>query len=355
MMLIIDTIKKNLTEALRPVFLIGAGIRQSGTTEVFRELGEKAKFPILSSLVSQDTVPTSAYYFGYIGSHGLRYANFILSECDVIIALGNRLAFNHESATFGFVAQKKIIQIDIENRQLSVDLREVLPVLLRTIESTDRHTKWLNYSNKVKQLLNDCDKGFPVDTIADIMKQNSDALFVCDVGNNEFWLARAYAYACVSNRLLISKSFAALGCSLPKAIGAYYAERKPVICFTGDQGLLFNIQELHYIAANKLPITIVLLNNNSSGMICSVQKAQRRKNFIHTTSDNGYTVPDFKKIAEAFGVSLVEITISEELEPPRLPKGNLCYDFLPKLSDEKASALEKIRKEYYGEFETNRT
>jgi acetolactate synthase-1/2/3 large subunit len=187
------------------------------------------------------------------------------------------------------------------------------------------------------------------------MKQNSSALFVCDVGNNGFLVARAYAYALVGNRLLLSKSFAALGCSLPKAIGAYYARRKPIICFTGDQGLLFNIQELHFIAENQLPITIVLLNNASSGMIYSVQKAQKREKFIHTTSDSGYTVPDFKKIAEAFNVSLLEIAISEGIEPPRLPKGNLCYDFLPNLSVEKTKELEKIKKEYYGNLETNRT
>lgn len=353
-MSITETIKKLITEAARPIFLIGAGIRQSGTTEIFRELAEKAKIPILSSLVSQDTVPTSAHYFGYIGSHGLRYANYILSESDLIIVLGNRLAFNHYSATFGVIAQKTIIQVDVENIQSSADLQEVLPVLLRTIESTDRHSGWLNYSTRVKQLLYDIDTSFPVDTIADLMKQNPTSLFVCDVGNNGLWVARAYAYAFVDNRLLLSKSFAALGCSLPKAIGAYYAARKPIICFTGDQGLLFNIQELHYIAANKLPITIVLLNNTSSGMIYSLQKAQRREKFIHTTSDSGYTVPEFKKIAEVFSVSLVEITIPEKLEPPRLPKGNLCYDFLPNLCVEKISELEKIKKEFYGNFETNR-
>jgi len=353
-MSITDTINKSIAKAARPIFLIGAGIRQSGTTETLRELAEKAKIPILSSMVSQDTVPTSAHYFGYIGSHGLRYANFILSESDLIVGLGNRLAFNHYSETFGGIAQKNIIQVDIENRQSSTNLREVLPLLFRTIESTDRHTCWLNFCTRVKQLLNDVDTSFPVDTIVDIMKQNSGALFVSDVGNNCFWVTRAYAYAFVSNRMLLSKSFAALGCSLPKSIGAYYAARKPIICFTGDQGLLFNIQELHFIAENKLPITIVLLNNASSGMIYSIQKAHKRQNFIHTTSYSGYTIPDFKKVAEAFNVSLLEIAISKEIEPPRLPIKNLCYDFIPNLCVEKTKILERIKKEFYGKFETNR-
>jgi acetolactate synthase-1/2/3 large subunit len=216
------------------------------------------------------------------------------------------------------------------------------------------HADWLNFCSNVKQVLNDVDTSFPVDMIADIMKQNSGALFVSDVGNNGFWVARAYAYAFVSNRLLLSKSFAALGCSVPKAIGAYYSAHKPIICFTGDQGLLFNIQELHFIAENKLPITIVLLNNASSGMIYSIQKTHKCQNFIHTTSDGGYTNPNFKKIAKAFNVPLVEIAICKDIDQPRLPKGNLCYDFIPNLSDEKSILLERIRRDFYGNVKTNR-
>lgn len=88
------------------------------------------------------------------------------------------------------------------------------------------------------------------------MKQiNEDIPIVCDVGNNEFWISRAYIYAEIKNRILYSRSFGTLGNALPKAIGIYYAVRNPVVCFTGDQGIQMNIQELQYIAEFKLPIS----------------------------------------------------------------------------------------------------
>lgn len=146
--------------------------------------------------------------------------------------------------------------------------------------------------------------------VARIMLDNPDAVLVADVGDNMYITARAYADAKADNQLLYSKNFAPLGCSVPKAIGAYYATRKPVLCFVGDQGLLFNIQELHYIAQQKLPIAIVLLNNRRSGMIARAE-LQRGLPPLHTTPDSGYAPPDYQKLAEAFGVEIKEIAYEQ--------------------------------------------
>lgn len=145
-----------------------------------------------------------------------------------------------------------------------------------------------------------------VKTVAKIMRQNNDAIFVADVGDNMYITARAYAYAKADNPLLYSKNFAPLGCSVPKAVGAYYATKKPVLCFVGDQGLLLNIQELHYIAQNKLPVTIVLLNNEKSGMIVG-SETKRGFRPLHTTKDSGYAPPDYQKLAAAFGTEIIEV------------------------------------------------
>jgi len=149
-----------------------------------------------------------------------------------------------------------------------------------------------------------------VKAVSDIMLNNPEAIFISDVGNNMYITARAYAYSLAENHLYYSKNFAPLGCAVPKAIGAYYATKKPILCFVGDQGLLFNIQELHYIAQHKLPITIILLNNHESGMIAG-DEIRRELSPLHTTAESGYLSPNYSSLKNAFGVEIVEIRYKE--------------------------------------------
>jgi acetolactate synthase-1/2/3 large subunit len=165
-----------------------------------------------------------------------------------------------------------------------------------------------------------------------------------------------------SHRTYYSKSFGALGCGLGKAIGVYYATRKPVLCFVGDQGLQINIQELQFIGQHKLPIMIVLINNSASGMIRDRELSYRK--FLHTTKNSGFGSPNYKSIAEAYDLNyyllneeveldslmsynnlpkLVEMCISEDLSlTPNLPKGAKCQDMQPALAKEKYEYLNAL-------------
>ena len=129
-------------------------------------------------------------------------------------------------------------------------------------------------------------------------------IFVFVLGNHEYWLCRASAYIKCINSTFYSKSFGALGSSLAKSIGAYYSTLKPVCCFIGDQGLQISILELQFIAVRQLPITIILLNNFSSGMIRSREKVKYGQDFfpLHTTLDSGYSVPDFCAVTKSYGI-----------------------------------------------------
>jgi acetolactate synthase-1/2/3 large subunit len=188
-----------------------------------------------------------------------------------------------------------------------------------------------------------------------------------DVGNNEFWLSRAYALSGAPNRVLYSKSFGALGCSLPKAIGACRATGKGVLCLAGDQGLQMNAQELQSVAREKLPITIIILNNASSGMIRAGQRRGHGGHYVHTTAGSGYYAPDFEMTARAFsipffsfgrsnfddgavadvsarrGPRVVELVIDEDAEvSPFLPRGRACQDFDPRLDEALFDYLDKL-------------
>jgi acetolactate synthase-1/2/3 large subunit len=157
-----------------------------------------------------------------------------------------------------------------------------------------------------------------------------------------------------------------MGSSLGKAIGVYYATLKPVFCFIGDQALQMCIQELHFLAKNKIPITIVLINNSSSGMIRSRQKWRYNENYLHTTPESGYSVPNFIKIAESYDIKtykitpssvskiknfmsnnhnlkLIEIVVDPKIEMiPHVPASFPFQKMLPKLKDEDFSWLESL-------------
>jgi acetolactate synthase-1/2/3 large subunit len=358
-----EEIKAALNRAKRPVLLIGDGIHQSGTESYLVELVAKLKIPVLSSRFAQDIAADSKYYFGFIGSHAMRYSNFILSKCDLVISLGNRLAYNPESESFGnFTRYCKVIRIDVDSaeftRNLSnalnyhVDIKQFLPFLVKTPWRCKTYHEWVDVCMTLKNRLFSYDTEYPVKIISNIIKHLNDGVVITsDVGKNELWLAHAYALAGRTNRILYSKSLGASGSSLPKAIGVYYATRNRVVCFTGDVGIQMNIQELQFIARDKLPIVIILLNNQVSGMIRDEQKYKFNSRFVHSTFDSGYATPNFGAVANVFSIPyicldgfdktfefksflsengpvFIEIKIDEEADVfPNLPKGRPCQEF----------------------------
>ena len=192
-----------------------------------------------------------------------------------------------------------------------------------------------------------------VDAIISYANKNYTAI-TNDVGDNEFWISRACAHSKCGVKSLYSKSFASLGCALPKSIGAYCSTKKPVVCFTGDQGFQMNIQELQAIAHDKLPILIVVMNNSASGMIRDKEK-KSFGTYLHSTLDSGYSMPDLSKIADAYGISYCDsykmttdeikdvatnisgpIILNLRIDPelglaPYLPIGRATQDMEPRL------------------------
>lgn len=366
--LFIEEISDALNSSKRPVILAGAGIQLSNTVASVQAFSKKHKIPILSSRCSQDLFAGSDTYFGYIGSHATRYSNFILSKSDLIISLGNRMSFPINSESFKPIFEgTKTIRVDIDQHELNryipnckacqVDLKifmdSIFNAPIRIFEN-----EWLSICSTIKEALNNFDTEYPVDKISELMKNlPKDSTFVSDVGNNEFWVSRAYELSGVKNRILFSRAFGALGNSLSKAIGAYYKTQKGVVCFIGDQGLQMNIQELQAVADNSLPILIVLINNHSSGMIKSRQNQKYNSHFVHTTFDSGYGTPDFKKICSAYGIryetsmkkpiihepTMYELIIDDNIDlQPFLPNRNPCQDMFPSMDERLYSEINNL-------------
>lgn len=373
----LNTLSESIRTAKRPIILIGDGINQTKTGDSLQSFVEKCQIPVISSRYASNVIADSPYYYGYIGGFGVRYANFILSKTDLIVSLGNRLNFPINSESYHNIPnQAKIIRIDIDKGELSkeiphslschVDLTKVLPKLAEYKADYGNHAEWLSICDTIKKDLWDEDVNEVVKAIDTILANTSeDATIVSDVGNHEFWVSRACAHSMRKGNLLYSKSFATLGSAMVKAIGAYYATKKPVVCFIGDQGFQMNIQELQFISQHQLPILVVILNNQVSGMIRDKEITGYKGKFLHSTFGSGYQIPNIEDVSALYHLEYTKIDsrsmvngfkktgantlgvlnllIRENLSlEPSLPRSRQPQDMVPE--------LEKARYDYLNEL-----
>ena len=353
----------------RPIILIGDGINQANLSCELNALANKWQIPVLSSRYAHHTIAKNDLYYGYIGCFGLRYANFILSKTDLIISLGNRLNFPMNSKSYGHLPQQaKFMRFDIDEAEFGRDIPNALNIrvdLKDALEALNHHhwlfkpfDEWIQVCDMLRNELMDADMDGVPTMIESLLKQlPEDTSVINDVGNNEFWVSRACAKAAYAGKVLYSKNFASMGNALPKAIGAYYATCKPVVCFMGDQGFQLNSQELQTIAQNRLPILVVIMNNHVSGMIRDKEKA-KYDGYLHSTKESGYDVPDLAKLAEAYKLNytdsiecildkqlpiLVNLSIDSDISlRPYLPIGNKTQDMMPMLEEELYNRLNTL-------------
>ena len=309
----LNCLKEEISSSKRPLLLLGDGFR--GKKNAIKEIlifSKNNNIPILSGRFSQDLFSQSETYFGYIGSHGLRSGNFILSKSDLVIAIGNRMHYPTKSKSWGKIMSKlKVLWFDIDPSEFKRVLPNTknffldLSFLCKEINKENLFIdfkEWKALCYRIKNDLQKFDYEMPLPLLTKILNnKNIYSGIISDVGNHEFWVARSYYESKSESQLIFSKSFGAMGSALGKAIGFAHETKKNVFCFVGDQGLMMNIQELHYIVINKLLIKIFLMNNKSSGMIRSRQKDSSRK-ILQTTIGTGYSIPNFIKVAKSFGI-----------------------------------------------------
>ena len=372
------SIEKNLKESKRPLLLIGDGVRQAGVEKEIIEFSKKNNIPVIYSRGCQDIMSNSDLSFGYVGSHGVRYTNYILSKADLLISFGNRISFPIKSRSFLDIFNTcRLIRCDIDKNEFirkipnsenfQCDIKDVLKEIFNKKIQRKNISEWLTICNKIKETLLNSDTSSPITEIAYLLDNlKHTGVIVGDVGNNEFWLSRAYEFSKNGSKILFSRSFGTMGCSIGKAIGAYYALNQNVVCFIGDQGLQMNPQELQFISNNNLPIWIIVINNNSSGMIKSRQIRKYNSEFLLTTKETGYSVVDLKKLSNTYNFEYVQIEnitdindkllncdyakplfvnfiVDESIDLEiSLPIGNNCRDMEPKLDRNLDEELKKL-------------
>lgn len=354
-----------IREAKRPVIMAGDGIVQASAQDAFCEMVAKMDIPVISSRATHFLLAGDPHYMGYIGSHGMRSANFVLAKADLIITIGNRMHYPVQSKSFGEAMNlKKVLRFEVDptefrreipnSKTYVIDAKELISDMLNGGFDFGNHAEWNRVCDRIRVELNDTDCESPIPEIASIIRcMPLNSVVTCDVGNHEMLVSRALAWADSQHKTIYSKAFGALGNALGKAIGAYYATHKPILCFAGDQGLQMNSQELQYIAQHQLPITVVVMNNEKSGMIYEREMA-RYDHAVHTSRDSGYGHPNWGKVAHAYGMDcrqLVDLNFTtpaiaelcyQQEQIPYIPQGACCQDMEPQLDRELFNTLNAL-------------
>ena len=321
-----------IKNAQKPIILLGRGIPASfckPELEVFLNL---TGLPVVTTLLAIDSLPFQhPQRIGFIGSYGNRWANIAFGEADLIIVLGSRLDIRQTGADTNFFEQKTIYHIDCEEGEINNRIKGCIPIIadvkiffdvfntLFGYEIFKPKLIWLEYILSLKEQWPDITE---LETGSDInpnkfihtLSKNSKSagVFLADVGSHQMWTAQSIEIS-EGQIFLTSAGMGAMGFALPAAIGACFASgNKPVVTIIGDGCMQLNIQELQTIVRNKLPVKIVVLNNNSLGMITQFQASYFESRYQSTYW--GYSAPDFEKIAVAYGIAARTINIENEME-----------------------------------------
>lgn len=309
----------------KPILLIGNGVRTSNAVELVHKFARQHKIPILTSMNAVD-IAQDDLHIGFIGTHGNRIANLILAECDLIISIGARLGIRQVGKNSkNFAPKADLIRADIDEYELSrnikenerkyhTDARDFMNLLIS--EDVPSFDKWFNQCLEAKKILDNFDKtegNLVIENISNLLPKNP--VVAVDVGQNQCWAAQSLHLKGDKGRIHIGGGYGSMGCGLPFAIGSSIATNKgSVYCICGDGGLQMNIQELETIKREKLPIKIFVLNNRVLGKISETQHFRHGDRFAQTAISGGYSVPDFTKIAEAYGIKAVSIDSYKNLK-----------------------------------------
>ncbi len=341
--LIQEKIKEYITDlkkAKHPVALVGGGVTHANAIKEAESLFHYLKVPTVLTWVGIDTLPKAhPLYRGRIGTYGQRGANFTIQNADLLLSLGSR----HDGRQTGgrldsFAREAKRYIVDVDEGELKdqpihghvnihADLKEFIPLLTQKIQSENipSFTHWLKETKEWQlefpTVLPNYEKPNRRVNTYSFMKKLSHILEVGDIivgdcGGNIVPLAQAFEVK-KHQKLITSWSHSPMGYAFAASIGAYLGkskETKHVVCTIGDGGMQVNIQELQTYKMYNIPVKVFVLNNQSYGIIMQYQDTYLNSRYVGAAPKWGYTYPDFRKVAEAFGIKTELIRTNGEVE-----------------------------------------
>jgi len=318
---------KLIGEVKKPVIIAGRGVIISSAYEELKYLAETAQIPVITTLLGISSFPEShALSYGWLGMHGMAYANLAVSDCDLVIAIGMRFDDRATARVSGFAPHARIIHIDIDPAEIGKNVRVDVPIVgdarvvlkaLNKLVMPMEHLDWLQQLDTLRRehpslLIRDTNELLPQFVVRKIYEATrGNALIVTGVGQNQMWAAQHFFYD-KPNSLISSGGLGTMGFELPAAIGVKIGKPEEIVwCIAGDGGFQMTIQELATVSREQIGIKIAILNNNYLGMVRQWQQLFYEKRYIATALH----CPDFVKVAEAYCIPGLNVKRKEEVEP----------------------------------------
>ena len=319
-----------INNAKKPLIVWGQGVILGSAENEFIKLIEKTGIPAAWTILGASAIPTShPLNVGMLGMHGNYAPNKLTNECDVLIAIGMRFDDRVTGNLNTYAKQAKIIHFEIDPAEINKNVKVDIPVLgdakkslelILPLLKKNSHKDWLSkfkklydieYDKVIKNELYPTKKGL---TMAEVINEinnytDGNAAIVTDVGQHQMVACR-YANFNLSKSNITSGGLGTMGFALPAAIGAKMAcPKREVVAVIGDGGYQMTIQELGTIFQTKVPVKIVVLNNEFLGMVRQWQQLFFDKRYASTELIN----PNFIKIAEGYYINSKRVTKRSEL------------------------------------------
>ena len=349
-----------IEKAKQPLLYVGGGVISSGAHETLAAIANRYQIPVTTTLMGKGAFDErSPLSVGMLGMHGTAYANFAVTECDLLIAIGARFDDRVTGKLDTFASKAKVIHFEIDpaeinkNRIVEVSvLGDVGISLVKLLDLSNQRSpkpqtsSWLtkieNWKNNYP-LMTPPKEGeiYPQEVLIALRDLAQDAFITTDVGQHQMWAAQ---YLLNGPRQWISSAgLGTMGFGMPAAMGVKVAmPKEQVICIAGDASILMNIQELGTIAQYKLNLKVIIINNHWQGMVRQWQESFYDERY--SASNMSVGEPDFVLLCRAFGIDGVVISERDDLvsqlqkalnsDGPvivnvNVRKGENCYPMVP--------------------------
>ncbi len=313
-----------IAAAERPVIYAGGGIGIARAVRAFRDFVAETAIPVVSTLKGLGAVPTDdPLFLGMLGMHGTRAANTAVQQSDLLVVVGARFDDRATGKLDGFAPGARVIHLDIDAAEIGklrpadVALHGDLATSLAALGEPPRIGAWRRHCLRLKaQHAHRYDapgEGIYAPELLRRLSAASDgeATLACDVGQHQMWVAQ-HCLIRRPERHLSSGGLGAMGYGLPAAIGAQLADpARTAIAVSGDGSIMINIQELATLRRYGIPVKVLLIDNQSLGMVRQWQELFFERRFSEVDlSDN----PDFAAVARSFGIDALTIETRDQVD-----------------------------------------